>query len=744
MRAMVFRHLCEQKTVYIGDGELIVGERGPEPKATPTYPEITCHTTLDFEILTTREKTRYVVSADVVELYRDKIIPYWKGRSLRDRIYDALPREWHTAYEAGIFTEFMEQRAPGHTVADGKIYQYGMNDFKRAIHESMARVDLAHDLKAHDKLEQLRAMEITADALVAHAARYAEQAEAMAAGESDSTRRSELLHIAAVCRRVPAQAPRTFHEALQMYWFCHVGVITELNGWDAYSPGHLDHHLWPFYQRGLAEGTLTRDTARELLECFFIKFNNHPAPPKVGVTAAESGTYADFANINMAGQLRDGSDGSNDLSYLLLEIIDEMHLIQPSSNVQISRRTPDALLKAALRVIRKGYGFPSLFNSDVVVEELLRQGKSLEDAREGGTSGCVEAGAFGKEAYILTGYLNLPKILEVTLHNGLDPLTGEVIGLQTGEMHEHSSFEELFRSWESQLRYFIDLKIQGNHIIERLYAMCMPAPFLSVLTDDCVGNGLDYNAGGARYNTSYIQGVGIGTLTDSLAAIHQHVFEEENISAEDLIASLDRNFVGREPLRNVLLCKSAKWGNDDDRADEMMRKAFDAFFSAVDGRRNGRGGTYHIDLLPTTCHVYFGSKTGATPDGRFAGQPLSEGISPVQGRDRNGPTAVLLSAAKMDHVKTGGTLLNMKLTPDLLSGERGIENVMHLIRTYFTLGGHHIQFNVVDAETLRAAVQQPEAYRNLIVRVAGYSDYFCDLALVLQQEIIARTEHESF
>ena len=384
-----------------------------------------------------------------------------------------------------------------------------------------------------------------------------------------------------------------------------------------------------------------------------------------------------------------------------------------------------------------------MFNADMVVEELLRQGKSIEDAREGGTSGCVETGAFGKEAYILSGYFNLPKVLEITLNNGWDPRTKKRIGLETGDPRDFGSFDELFSAWERQLRHFIDIKIRGNAIVQGLYAPEMPAPFLSILIDDCIEKGKDYNAGGARYNTTYIQGVGIGTLTDSLSAIKHHVFEERTFTMGELLEALSSNFEGREPLRQVLLNKTPRYGNDDDRADELMRRAFDAFFRAVEGRPAPRGGVYHINMLPTTVHIYFGQVTGATPDGRPAGRPLSEGISPVQGADRAGPTAVIKSVAKMDHAKTGGTLLNMKFSPQVLEGEEGIKKFARLIRTYFALGGHHVQFNVVSAEVLREAQQKPEEYRGLLVRVAGYTDYFCDLSRALQEEIISRTEHET-
>ncbi|MDR3682571.1 MAG: glycyl radical protein [Geothrix sp.] len=743
LRALNFLTLCEQKTLWMGEGELIVGERGPRPKAVPTYPELTCHSAEDLRILDSREKTQYKVEPPVIETYEREIIPFWKGRSMRDQMFQELPREWHDAYEAGCFTEFMEQRAPGHTVGDGKLFRKGLLDFQADIACAEAMLDVEGDPEALDKREQLRAMAVACDAVMRFAQRHAALAEAEAA-KATPLRQQELLKIAQVCRHVPAHAPRDFHEALQAYWFHHLAVITELNGWDAYSPGHLDQHLWPFYQKGLAEGTLTREGAKELLECFFVKFNNHTAPPKVGVTAAESGTYTDFANLNLAGLLPDGSDGSNELTHLLLDIIDEMHLLQPSSNLQVSRKTPDRVLKHALKVIRNGYGFPSLFNADAVVEEQLRQGKTLEDAREGGCSGCVEVGAFGKEAYILTGYFNLMKMLELALHDGCDPRTRKQIGPKTGDPAGFKTYEELFAAFETQVRHGLDVKIRGNQIIERLYATRMPHTFLSVITDDCIAKGRDYNAGGARYNNSFIQAVGIGSIADSLSALKELAFDQGDLALPAFIQALDGDFAGQEALRQRLVNKTHKYGNDDDYVDALMTRTFKLLFQAIDGRPNTKGGAYRLEMLPTTCHVYFGQVCLASPDGRRQGEPLSEGISPVQGADRQGPTAVLKSAAKMDHVKTGGTLLNMKFTPSLLEGEGGIDHLHSLVRAYFKLDGHHMQFNVVTAAKLREAKARPEQFRDLIVRVAGYSDYFCDLSEALQDEIIRRTEHAHF
>jgi pyruvate formate-lyase/glycerol dehydratase family glycyl radical enzyme len=743
-RALAFKHLLERKEIYIGEGELIIGERGPAPKAVPTYPEICCHSLEDLNILNTRKRTPYTVDEETRKVYEEKVIPFWKGRSIRDIIFDRMSDEWKAAYRAGVFTEFLEQRAPGHTVLDDKIYGKGLLDFRKDILKTMQKLDFQKDPEAYEKMQELKAMQISLDAVIQYAERHAEKAKELERKEKNPERKKELRKIAAVCSYVPAHAPRDFWEALQSYWFVHLGVITELNPWDSFNPGRLDQHLYSFYKKGLDEGTLTREKAKKLLQLFWIKFNNQPAPPKVGVTAEESNTYNDFALINTGGVQTDGSDGVNELSYLILDVIQEMRLPQPSSMVQISKKTPENFLNRALRVVKTGFGQPSIFNADVIIQELLRQGKTIQDARNGGASGCVETGAFGKESYILTGYFNLVKILEVTLNNGQDPRTRQKIGLETGDPAHFSSFDELFDAFTKQLNHFIDIKIEGNNIIERLYAEHLPAPFLSVLIDDCTSKGKDYNDGGARYNTSYIQGVGLGTITDSLTAIHYQVFDKKKITLKELLKALRVDFVGHESLRQRLLNKTPKYGNDDELPDNIMRRIFEVYYNAIDGRPNTKGGIYRINLLPTTVHMYFGKVVGATPDGRKAGEPLSEGVSPVQGADRNGPTAVVKSASKIDHVRTGGTLLNQKFSPELLSDERGLEKLASLIRTYFKLDGHHMQFNVVNADTLRDAQRHPEKYRDLMVRVAGYSDYFVDLDPELQNEIIKRTEHKSF
>ena len=743
-RALAFKYILEHKYICVNEGELIVGERGPAPKATPTYPEICIHSLQDLEILNDRPKVSFKSDETTRAAYRDIIIPYWKGKSNRDRIFQSLQQEWKEAYTAGVFTEFQEQRAPGHTALGIKMFRTGLLDLKEEIAESLAKTDLVNDPEGVDKRDELRAMDIVCDAMIRYAERYAERLEELAAEEKDPVRKKELEKMAAICRRVPAHAPTTVHEALQHYWFIHLGVVTELNPWDSFNPGRLDQSLYPLYKKQLEEGTVTQEEVYEMLQSFWVKFNNHPSPPKVGVTAEESNTYTDFCLINVGGVKEDGSDGVNEMSYILLDVIREMRLLQPSSMIQVSKKNPDRFIRAAVEIIKTGFGQPSVFNTDALVQEMLRAGKDVRDARNGGCSGCVETGAFGTEAYILTGYFNLPKILELTLNDGFDKRTGKQIGLKTGTATDYRTYEELFAAYKAQVQHFMRIKLTGNNIIERIFMKYMPVPFLSVLIEDCIRNGKDYMCGGARYNSSYVQGVGLGSITDMLTALRYHVYDKKTIAMETMEKALANDFKGFEELQYQLVYHTPKYGNDDDYADEQEVQVFDMYYDVLSGHKSPRGADYRVNMLPTTCHVYFGKVTGATPDGRNAWKVLSEGISPVQGADTNGPTAVIRSAAKIDHIKTGGTLLNQKFTPSLLSTEEGCNNLVHLIRAYFRMDGHHIQFNVVDADTLREAQKHPEDYKDLIVRVAGYSDYFNDLGEDLQNEIICRTEQTTF
>ena len=741
LRARNFLEICKKKTIYIGKDELIVGERGPKPKAVPTFPELTCHSVEDLHILNERELQPYAISQDDIDCYAREVIPYWQGKTQRERIFNHVSEEWREAYHAGVFTEFMEQRAAGHTAMDGKMYHEGLLDVKARIERRIARLDYINDPEATDKQQELEAMAISCDAAILFAERHALMAEEMASQESDPQRRKELEKIASVCRWVPAHAPRDLWEAIQMYWFVHLGTVTELNGWDSMNPGHIDQHLFPFYQKGLADGSLSRDQAKELLCCLWIKFNNQPAPPKVGVTALESGTYNDFTNINIGGVDREGNSATNDLSYMILEIQEELHQLQPGLSIHVAHNTPDDFLLEGIRVIRQGHGYPSIFNPDTYVREMTRAGKSIEDAREGGCSGCIEVGAFGKEAYLLTGYLNTPKILEITLNNGVDPETGKTLGIKTGDPRHFTSFSQLYEAWHKQMTYFVNLKLSVNNYIERMFSLYAPATFLSLFIDDCIEKGKDYYSGGARYNTTYIQCTGLGTLTDSFTTLKKHVFEDGRYTMDEMLEALASNFEGKEKMRQFIRHHTPFFGNDDAYADSIAVRIYDDLVEAIEGRPNTRGGQTHLNMLSTTCHNYFGSVCGATPNGRLAHFAISDGTSPSHGSDVHGPTAVVKSLGKLDQTKSGGTLLNVRFVPALLKRDEDQKKLASLIRTYFKFGGHHIQFNIVDTATLHDAQAHPEEYRDLLVRVAGYSDYFNDMTLQLQNEIIARTEN---
>ena len=740
MRALAFKHFMENRSLCINDHELIVGEKGDSPQAAPTFPELCCHTLEDMNVMDSRDIIFFKVNDNDRKIQEEEIIPYWEKRSLRNKMLSNLGEEWKKCYGAGIFTEFMEQRGPGHTVGGDVFYRKGFLDLKAEAQAHLDALDFINDKDALRKKQELEAMKICCDAIIIYAERYAKYAKELAEKESDPVRKAELLQIAENCSVVPAHAPQTYYQALQMYWFVHIGVTTELNPWDAFSPGRLDQHLYPFYKNDTASGVLDDAKALELLECLWVKFNNQPAPPKVGITLKESSTYTDFANINTGGIAPDGSDGVNEVSYLILDCMDEMRLLQPSSNVQISRKTPHKFLKRACEISRRGWGQPAFYNTEAIVQELLNAGKSLEDARKGGTSGCVETGAFGNEAYILTGYLNLPKIVELTLYNGYDKVSNQQLGPKTGDAREFKTYGEFFEAYKKQVEYFVNIKIEGNNIIEKIYAEYMPVPFLSLVTNGCIASGKDYNGGGAKYNTNYIQGVGIGTITDSLAAIKYNVFDNKKFSIEELQKALDANFEGYEDIHHLVTSKTPKYGNDDDYADDIMRSVFDLYRGMVVGRPNIKGGKYGINMLPTTCHVYFGEVMMASPNGRKAHLPVSEGISPDKGADVHGPTAVIKSCSKMDHLATGGTLLNQKFTPSVVEGDLGLEHMANLVRAYFNMDGHHIQFNVIDREVLLDAQKHPENYKDLIVRVAGYSDHFHNLSKALQDEIIGRTE----
>ena len=746
LRGQVLKDYFATKTLYIGEGELIVGEKGDSPQAAPTFPELCCHTVEDMHVMNDRDLINFKVKEEDYKVQEDVMIPYWDKRSTRSRILRAMTPEWKKAYECGIFTEFMEQRGPGHTVGSFKIYEKGFLDYKADIQASIDKLDFMNDPEAFDKKSELEGMKLACDAIMILGERYAAYARELAEKETDETRKKELLQIAANCDVVPAHKPQTYWQAIQMYWFVHLGVTSELNPWDAYSPGRLDQHLNPFYEKDVEDGILDDEKALELLECLWVKFNNQPAPPKVGITLKESSTYTDFANLNTGGITPNGENGVNNVSYLILDCMDEMKLLQPSSNVQISRKTPQKFLKRACEVSRKGWGQPAFYNTEAIIQELMNAGKSLEDARKGGTSGCVETGAFGNEAYILTGYFNIPKIFELTLNNGYDKMSGQQLGLELGYATDFETYEDLFEAFKKQIKYFLDIKIQGSNVIEKIFAEYMPVPFLSIITNDCISRGKDYNGGGARYNTKYLQGVGIGTITDCLSAVKYNVYDKKTFTMAELMQALDDNFEGHDRILNLVRNKTPKYGNDDDRVDEIAVWLVENMMNKIRQNKTYRNAYHTQSVLTITSNVVYGKKTGTTPCGRKAGEPFAPGANPMHGRDCSGSLASLNSVAKIPYEHSQDGVSNtFSIVPDALgkTPENRIHNLGTMMDGYFSQGAQHLNVNVFNRETLLDAMDHPEEYPQLTIRVSGYAVNFIKLTREQQLDVINRTFHKS-
>lgn len=737
-RAMALNKILSEIPIIIRDHELIVGAKTLKPRGSPIYPEIYCWTEEDLNSVCTRKEAPYFVSDETKKILLEKVFPYWKGKTTNDLIMENMTTEWKKAVNGFAFTEYMLSRAPGHTICQyEKILEKGFKGMKADIEYSLTNLDYANR-EIFKKINELKAMRISCDAAILFAKRHAQEARRLAKEEKNKKRKRELLTIANVCERIPENPARNFWEAIQSFWFTHLILTLETSAW-AFAPGRFDQYIYPCFNKDIQEEKINKEEGKELLECLWVKFNNTVAPPKDIKTAKGSATYNDFYLVNLAGQTKDGKDATNELSYLILDVTKDMRLTQPSPLVLLSNKTPESFLLKSCDVIREGFGQPAMFNDENKIEVMLREGKTLEDARLGGINGCVTPNA-RKENMASTGYANWPKYLELALNNGVDPVTGEQLGIKSGDPLKFKSFDDLSNAYKKQIQYFVDVKIQGNNIIERLYADFCPVPYTSILIDDCIEKALDYHDGGAHYsNLSFIQGVGLGTTTDSLVAIKKMVFDDKKITMRELLEALKNNFKD-EKLYLWVLNKIPKYGNNDDYADSVAYDMVTIYLDCFKGKHTSKGGRYAVNLLPTTVHVPMGAVCGATPDGRKAGEPLSEGVSPVQGADHNGPTAVINSVAKIDHTRLYGTLLNQKFHPSILKGDDNLKKFAKYIRSYFSMMGHHVQFNVISIDTLKKAQKNPEKYRNLIIRVAGYSDYFINLNSDLQNEIIARTE----
>ncbi len=729
-------HILDRIGVRIEEDELLVGNVTGKRLGAGVYPEGIAGRILgELPNLGQRDCNTFAITADEERELVDDILPYWRGKTIEDRAREVWSPEVTASFEKVAPFILTEIAGIGHMLVNHeRVLERGLLS---VVEEAGEKREEATDKAQRDFYE---AAETAGRAVISWANRYADEAERLAA-TATGTRRDELLTIAEACRRVPAQAARSFQEALQSVLFLH--YATQIESWEsAISLGRMDQFFYPTYKADTEAGQLSRERAVELLACFYIKLSHSIPLFDSDVTFAFSGLTT-FANTVIGGVDGEGNDAANDLSYLMLDAMERVRTPQPNFGVRLHKEAPQEFQGAVVRAIAGGIGNLQLFNDEAIVASLTNRGVPLEEARGYGIIGCVEQAVPGQSFTSSdAGLLNLPLCLELALNDGRGRVFSEQLGLPTGDPRSFSCIEDVIEAYRAQVEHLVGQMVEGLDGLARAHAEQRPVPMASSLTDDCLERGLDLTEGGARYNFTGVQGVGVAIVGDSLAALDCLVFDEKRVTMEELLAALDANFEGQEPLRQMLLNKAPKYGNDDDRADRFARVAAETYCRAVEKHRNSRGGWYSPGLYSVTTHVPFGLMVGATPDGRRAGEPLSQGISPAHGRDRTGPTAALKSAGKLDQalVSNGLALIQM-LSLGEMAREHAGEVLGGLLEAYFGMGGQELQWNLVDRETLIAAQQDPEVYRGLVVRVAGYSALFTDLNRVVQDELIARTQH---
>ncbi len=742
-RAKALEAILAKMTIRIQPDELIVGNHTPKQRSSPIFPEFSFSwIEAEFERLAKRKGDVFLID-DNTKKRLSTVFKYWQGKTSQEYAANLMPADAKAAQANGVFTVgnyfFL---GVGHITVDyGKVLEKGYLGIKEEVVEEKNKLDLTkpEDLK---KSQFLQAVEIVCDAAVNFAERFAVEAEKMAKAETNNLRKHELQEIAKNCRRVPARAAQTFYQALQGFWFVQLMIQIESNG-HSISPGRFDRYMYPFYQGEMAAGKLTRERALELMECLWVKFNEINKVRDEGSTKAFGG-YPMFQNLIVGGQTPDGLDSTNELSYLCLEATENVRMPQPSLSIRFHQGTPQEFLIKACEVAALGLGMPAVYNDHVIIPALAARGVTLEDARDYDIIGCVEPQKGGKtEGWHDAAFFNLAKCFEIAINDGVDPKSGLQLGPRTGTLETMKTFNDVVEAYRATIVHFVKLLIISNNSCDIAHGAINPLPFLSSMVDDCVVKGKSLQEGGAHYNFTGPQGVGVGNVGDALAALKKVVYTDGTVDRKTLATALKKNWDGFEKERQTMLNQAPKFGNDDDTADELARLAARIYCVEVEKYTNPRGGRFQAGLYPVSANVPFGTMVGALPDGRQAGTPLADGVSPVSGRDVHGPTAAAKSVAKLDHeIASNGTLFNQKFHPTALQGESGHANLAALIRTYCSLGGMHVQFNVISKETLRDAQRNPEAHRGLVVRVAGYSAFFTSLDKSLQEDIIARTEHK--
>ncbi len=786
-RAKAFSHILKNIPILIREEELIVGSTTLAPRGCQTFPEFSYEwLEAEFETVALRSADPFFISEQTKRELLD-VHPYWKGKTTSERATAYMAKEALEAIHHNIFT-------PGNYFYNGighisvqydKVLAIGFDGIRKEAIKELEKCHLG-DSDYAKRSRFLEAVIISCEAAIGYAKRYARLAKEMAETTADLNRRGELLHISKNCSRVPEYGATSFYEACQSFWFVQQLLQIESSG-HSISPGRFDQYMYPYYLRDLKKGVLSREQAQELIDCIWVKLNDLNKC-RDAVSAEGFAGYSLFQNLIVGGQNKEGLDATNDLSFMCISASKHVFLPQPSLSIRVWNGSPHDLLVKAAELTRTGIGFPAYFNDEVIIPSLLNRGLSLEDARDYAIIGCVEPQKAGKtDGWHDAAFFNMCRPLELVFSNGKDK--GKQISIQTGRVEEMQSFETFYNAYKEQMKYQISLLVNADNAIDVAHSELCPLPFESSMVEDCIKRGKSLQEGGAVYNFTGPQGFGIANMADGLYAIKTLVYEEKKIGMSELkkalimnygkgftqasaaelaiaiihemaakgktvreteIASIVKNIINLEMtseeknrFEDILnhILELPKYGNDVEEVDILARDVAYTYTKPLESYRNPRGGIYQAGLYPVSANVPLGAHTGATPDGRLSNTPIADGVSPTAGRDANGPTAAANSVAKLDHgMASNGTLFNMKFHPSALGGEKGLDNFVTLVRTYFEKKGSHMQFNVVDRKTLLDAQEDPEKYKNLVVRVAGYSALFTTLSKSLQDDIIKRTE----
>lgn len=750
-RAKAFKNILEYLPVTIRDEELIVGSNTKRPRSCQVFPEFSFDwLESEFDTMEHRSADPFYISDETKKVLHE-VYKYWKGKTTSELATSYLAPETKTAMEHNIFTPGNYfYNGVGHvTVKYDKVLLVGYKGILEEIRAEKAKQNVG-DADFNTKRAFLDAAEMSCEAVITYARRYARLALEMLEKETDENRKRELAIIARNCSRVPENGASNFYEACQSFWFVQMLLQVESSG-HSISPGRFDQYMYPYYKKDIESGEITKEFAQELLDCIWVKLNDLN---KIRDAASAEGFagYSLFQNLIAGGQNIYGEDATNDLSYMCLEATLHVMLPAPSMSVRVWNKSPHDFLIKAAKVTRTGVGLPAYYNDEVIIPSLLSRGLTIDDARDYGIIGCVEPQKAGKTwGWHDAAFFNMCRVLELTFSNGRDT-DGTQVGIASGDIDTFKTFDDFFEAYKKQMKYCISLLVNADNAIDVAHAERCPLPYLASMVDDCIKRGKTPEQGGAIYNFTGPQGFGIANVADSMFAIRTLVFEQKKYTLHEIKDALDNNFGldGGENAQKYAAIREDilsldKYGNDDDNVDMLARRAAYTYTKQIQDFKNPRGGQFQAGLYPVSANVPLGAQTGATPDGRYAHKPVADGVSPSAGFDTHGPTASANSVAKLDHgIASNGTLFNMKFHPSALEGDSGLESFVALVRGYFDQKGSHMQFNVVSRETLRDAQKNPDKYRSLVVRVAGYSALFTTLSKSLQDDIINRTEQRGF